>query len=44
MGKVYWRLSDEVERMFRVKVAELGGKKGDMSRYFEEAVKEWCDK
>lgn len=38
------RLSDEVERQFRIKVAELGGKKGDLSRYFEEAVREWIKK
>jgi len=38
------RLSDEVERQFRIKVAELGGKKGDLSRYFEEAVREWLKK
>ena len=37
-------MSDEVERQFRIKVAELGGKKGDLSRYFEEAVKEWLKK
>jgi len=44
MGWIRVRLSDEVERQFRIKVAELGGKKGDLSRYFEEAVKEWLKK
>ena len=43
MGWVRVRLSDEVERRFRIKVA-VGGKKGDLSRYFEEAVKEWLGK
>jgi len=44
MGWIRLRISDEVEREFRIKVAELGGKKGDLSRYFEEAVKEWVKK
>jgi hypothetical protein len=44
MGWVRWYLSDEVERKFRITVAELGGKKGDLSRYFEEAVEEWLKK
>jgi hypothetical protein len=37
-------LNDEVERKFRVKVAELGGKRGDLSRYFEEAILEWVER
>ena len=44
MGWIRLRISDEVEREFRIKVAELGGKKGDLSRYFEEAVREWVRK
>jgi len=44
MGWIRLRISDEVEREFRIRVAELGGKKGDLSRYFEEAVKEWVKK
>jgi hypothetical protein len=44
MGWVRLHLSDEVEREFRIKVAELGGKKGDLSRCLEEAIKEWTKK
>ena len=44
MSWVRWKIDDKVERQFRVKVAELGGKKGDLSRHFEEAVEEWLRK
>lgn len=44
MGWMRVKIGDETERKFRVKVAELGGKKGDLSRYFEEAVEEWTRK
>jgi len=34
-------LPDEVERKLRVAVAEMGGKKGDLSASVEKAIEEW---
>jgi hypothetical protein len=38
-------LSDEMEKQLRFKTVErFGGKKGDLSRALEEAVKNWITK
>jgi len=42
MGRVCVELSDELEKKLRFKAIEkFGGKKGDLSRAVEEAVKNW---
>jgi hypothetical protein len=44
MGRVTVFLSDELEKMLRFKAIErFGGRKGDLSRAVEEAVKTWVD-
>jgi hypothetical protein len=45
LGKIYVVLSDKVERRLRLAiVTRLGGKKGNLSRAIEEAVKDWLGK
>jgi hypothetical protein len=45
MGRVNVDLPDEVEKKLRFKTVErFGGKKGDLSRAVEEAVKTWVAK
>jgi hypothetical protein len=45
MGRVHVELSDELEKQLRLKAVErFGGKKGDLSRAVEEAVKTWIAK
>jgi hypothetical protein len=45
MGRVSVELSDELEKELRFKTIErFGGKKGDLSRAVEEAVKTWVVK
>ena len=42
MGRISLHLSDELEKRLRFKTIErFGGKKGDLSRAVEEAVKTW---
>jgi hypothetical protein len=42
MGRINVELSDELEKKLRFKTIEkFGGKKGDLSRALEEAVKKW---
>jgi hypothetical protein len=42
MGRISVLLSDELEKQLRFKTVErFGGKKGDLSRAVEEAVKAW---
>jgi hypothetical protein len=42
MGRISVELSDELEKKLRFKTIEkFGGKKGDLSRAMEEAVKKW---
>jgi hypothetical protein len=42
MGRISAMLSDELEKKLRLKALEIfGGKKGDLSRAVEEAVKTW---
>jgi hypothetical protein len=45
MGRVNVHLSDELEKKLRFKTVErFGGRKGDLSRAVEEAVKTWIEK
>jgi hypothetical protein len=45
MGRISVELSDELEKKLRLKTIErFGGKKGDLSRAVEEAIKEWLAK
>jgi len=45
MGRISADLSDELEKQLRLKTVErFGGKKGDLSRAVEEAVKTWIAK
>ena len=45
MGRVSVDLSDELEKRLRFKSVErFGGRKGDLSRAVEEAVKTWVEK
>jgi hypothetical protein len=42
MGRISVNLPDVLEKQFRLKTVEkFGGKKGDLSRAVEEAVKTW---
>jgi hypothetical protein len=45
MGRISVALSDELEKQLRFKTIErFGGKKGDLTRAVEEAVKTWVAK
>ena len=45
MGRISVELSDELERSLRFKTVErFGGRKGDLSRAVEEAVRTWVAK
>lgn len=45
MGRITAELTDELEKQLRIKTVEkFGGKKGDLSRAVEEAVKTWIAK
>jgi len=45
MGRISVALSDKLEKKLRFKTIErFGGRKGDLSRAVEEAVKKWVDK
>ncbi len=42
MGRISVELSNELEKKLRLKtIEEFGGKKGDLSKALEEAVKRW---
>lgn len=42
MGRISVEISDELDKKLRVKTIEkFGGKKGDLSKAVEEAVKKW---
>ena len=44
MGRVSVYLSDELEKKLRFKTIErFGGRKGDLTRAVEEAVKTWIE-
>jgi hypothetical protein len=45
MGRIGVDLPDELEKQLRIKTVErFGGKKGDLSRAVQEAVKTWIAK
>jgi hypothetical protein len=45
MGRISVDLPDELEKQLRFKTIErFGGKKGDLSKAVEEAVRKWTDK
>ena len=45
MGRIIIDLPDELEKQLRIKTVErFGGKKGDLSRAVEEAIKTWIAK
>jgi len=45
MGRISAAISDELEKKLRFKTIErFGGKKGDLSRAVEEAIKTWVTK
>jgi len=45
MGRISIDLPDELEKQLRIKTVErFGGKKGDLSRAVEEAIKTWITK
>jgi len=45
MGRVSVDIPDELEKKLRLKTIErFGGRKGDLSKAVEEAVKTWVDR
>jgi hypothetical protein len=45
MGRISVELPNELEKQLRFKTVEkFGGKKGDLSKAVEEAIKTWIDK
>jgi hypothetical protein len=45
LGRINVDISDEIEKQLRLKTVEkFGGKKGDLSRAVQEAVKTWINK
>jgi hypothetical protein len=45
MGRINVDISDELEKQLRLKtVQKFGGKKGDLSRAVEDAIKTWVTK
>ena len=45
MGRISVTISDELEKELRFKTVErFGGKKGDLTRAVEEAIKTWVAK
>lgn len=44
MGRIAGEISDELERKFRIEVTRrLGGKKGDLTKALEAAIKLWLN-
>jgi hypothetical protein len=45
MGRISVDIPDELEKQLRFKTIErFGGKKGDLSKAVEEAIRTWTDK
>lgn len=45
MGRISVDIPDELEKQLRIKtVQKFGGKKGDLSRAVEDAIKTWMTK
>ncbi|HTY74359.1 MAG TPA: ribbon-helix-helix domain-containing protein [Candidatus Nanoarchaeia archaeon] len=44
MGRINVDISDEVEKQLRLKTVEIfGGKKGDLSKAVEQALRTWLN-
>jgi hypothetical protein len=44
LGRINIEISDDLEKQFRLKTVErFGGKKGDLSKAVQEAVKTWIN-
>ena len=44
MGRINVSIQDEIEKQLRLKTVEtFGGKKGDLSRAVQEAIKTWIN-
>lgn len=43
MGQINTVIDDGIEREFRKKIADLGGKKGSLKTCLEEAIKLWLN-
>jgi hypothetical protein len=45
LGRINVDITDDLEKQLRLKTVEtFGGKKGDLSKAMQEAVKTWIDK
>jgi hypothetical protein len=45
LGRINVDISDQIEKQLRLKTVErFGGKKGDLSKAVQEAVKTWINK
>ncbi len=43
MGKITINIDDKIEKKVRVKIAENGGKKGELTKAVESGLKLWLD-
>lgn len=43
MARITVKIDDEVERKVRMKIAKHGGKKGDLAKAVEDALKLWIE-
>ncbi len=43
MGRLTVNIDDEIERKVRMRIAREGGKKGDLAKTVEEALKLWLE-
>ncbi len=41
MSRITVKVDDEIERKVRTKIAKQGGKKGDLAKTVEDALKLW---
>jgi hypothetical protein len=45
LGRINVDITDDLEKQLRIKTVErFGGKKGDLSKAVQEAIKTWIDK
>ncbi|MDD1744358.1 MAG: ribbon-helix-helix domain-containing protein [Candidatus Methanoperedens sp.] len=43
MARITVKIDDEIEKKVRMKIAKHGGKKGDLAKAVEEALKLWLE-
>jgi hypothetical protein len=43
MGYINVKIDDEIEKKVRMKIAKQGGKKGDLAKAAEDALKLWLE-